>query len=198
MARRWSLEIAHFCSMCGPKFRSMEIAQQVRHHAAKLRLLIGRRVVEADRRLAPPGNSHKQVCRWMGLGRRRCSRRLERPTSAARRAIRRPAACFQAAGRRRIAPGLPRSLASAKAARAKSAPNPSRRICQALVRPSTTPGRHRRSPLRWSGPCATQLVPRCSTPEHRAQEVTGTSRSVAAQVAASAERPRGPRAEWQE
>ena len=27
---------AHFCSMCGPKFCSMEITQQVRDYAAKL------------------------------------------------------------------------------------------------------------------------------------------------------------------
>jgi phosphomethylpyrimidine synthase len=29
-------KLAHFCSMCGPKFCSMEITQQVRDHAAKL------------------------------------------------------------------------------------------------------------------------------------------------------------------
>jgi phosphomethylpyrimidine synthase len=31
-----SMKLAHFCSMCGPKFCSMEITQQVRDHAAKL------------------------------------------------------------------------------------------------------------------------------------------------------------------
>jgi phosphomethylpyrimidine synthase len=31
-------KIAHFCSMCGPKFCSMEITQQVRDYAAKLGL----------------------------------------------------------------------------------------------------------------------------------------------------------------
>jgi phosphomethylpyrimidine synthase len=29
-------KVAHFCSMCGPKFCSMEITQQVRDYAAKL------------------------------------------------------------------------------------------------------------------------------------------------------------------
>jgi phosphomethylpyrimidine synthase len=29
-------KLAHFCSMCGPKFCSMEITQQVRDYAAKL------------------------------------------------------------------------------------------------------------------------------------------------------------------
>jgi phosphomethylpyrimidine synthase len=29
-------KVAHFCSMCGPKFCSMEITQQVRHYAARL------------------------------------------------------------------------------------------------------------------------------------------------------------------
>ena len=29
-------KVAHFCSMCGPKFCSMEITQQVRDFAAKL------------------------------------------------------------------------------------------------------------------------------------------------------------------
>jgi phosphomethylpyrimidine synthase len=29
-------KFAHFCSMCGPKFCSMEITQQVRDYAAKL------------------------------------------------------------------------------------------------------------------------------------------------------------------
>jgi phosphomethylpyrimidine synthase len=29
-------KVAHFCSMCGPKFCSMEITQQVREYAAKL------------------------------------------------------------------------------------------------------------------------------------------------------------------
>jgi phosphomethylpyrimidine synthase len=31
-----SMKLAHFCSMCGPKFCSMEITQQVRDYAAKL------------------------------------------------------------------------------------------------------------------------------------------------------------------
>ena len=31
-------KLAHFCSMCGPKFCSMEITQQVRDYAAKLGL----------------------------------------------------------------------------------------------------------------------------------------------------------------
>ncbi len=31
-------KVAHFCSMCGPKFCSMEITQQVRDYAAKLGL----------------------------------------------------------------------------------------------------------------------------------------------------------------
>lgn len=31
-------KVAHFCSMCGPKFCSMEITQQIREHAAKLGL----------------------------------------------------------------------------------------------------------------------------------------------------------------
>ncbi len=31
-------KLAHFCSMCGPKFCSMEITQQIRDHAAKLGL----------------------------------------------------------------------------------------------------------------------------------------------------------------
>jgi phosphomethylpyrimidine synthase len=31
-----SAKVAHFCSMCGPKFCSMEITQQVRDYAAKL------------------------------------------------------------------------------------------------------------------------------------------------------------------
>jgi phosphomethylpyrimidine synthase len=31
-----SMKLAHFCSMCGPKFCSMEITQQVREYAAKL------------------------------------------------------------------------------------------------------------------------------------------------------------------
>ena len=30
-------KLAHFCSMCGPKFCSMEITQQVRDYAAKLK-----------------------------------------------------------------------------------------------------------------------------------------------------------------
>jgi phosphomethylpyrimidine synthase len=30
------MKVAHFCSMCGPKFCSMEITQQVRDYAAKL------------------------------------------------------------------------------------------------------------------------------------------------------------------
>jgi phosphomethylpyrimidine synthase len=30
------MKLAHFCSMCGPKFCSMEITQQVRDYAAKL------------------------------------------------------------------------------------------------------------------------------------------------------------------
>jgi phosphomethylpyrimidine synthase len=29
-------KVAHFCSMCGPKFCSMEITQQVRDYAAKM------------------------------------------------------------------------------------------------------------------------------------------------------------------
>ena len=29
-------KLAHFCSMCGPKFCSMEITQQVRDYAAKI------------------------------------------------------------------------------------------------------------------------------------------------------------------
>ena len=29
-------KVSHFCSMCGPKFCSMEITQQVRDYAAKL------------------------------------------------------------------------------------------------------------------------------------------------------------------
>ena len=29
-------KLAHFCSMCGPKFCSMKITQQVRDYAAKL------------------------------------------------------------------------------------------------------------------------------------------------------------------
>jgi phosphomethylpyrimidine synthase len=29
-------KVAHFCSMCGPKFCSMEITQQVRDYAARL------------------------------------------------------------------------------------------------------------------------------------------------------------------
>jgi phosphomethylpyrimidine synthase len=29
-------KVAHFCSMCGPKFCSMEITQQVRDYASKL------------------------------------------------------------------------------------------------------------------------------------------------------------------
>jgi phosphomethylpyrimidine synthase len=29
-------KVVHFCSMCGPKFCSMEITQQVRDYAAKL------------------------------------------------------------------------------------------------------------------------------------------------------------------
>jgi len=29
-------KVAHFCSMCGPKFCSMEITQQVRDYAAQL------------------------------------------------------------------------------------------------------------------------------------------------------------------
>jgi phosphomethylpyrimidine synthase len=29
-------KLAHFCSMCGPKFCSMEITQQIRDYAAKL------------------------------------------------------------------------------------------------------------------------------------------------------------------
>jgi phosphomethylpyrimidine synthase len=33
---RRELKLAHFCSMCGPKFCSMEITQQVRDYAAKL------------------------------------------------------------------------------------------------------------------------------------------------------------------
>ncbi len=32
-----SMKLAHFCSMCGPKFCSMEITQQVRDYAAKLK-----------------------------------------------------------------------------------------------------------------------------------------------------------------
>ena len=28
-------EVAHFCSICGPKFRSMELTQQVRDYAAE-------------------------------------------------------------------------------------------------------------------------------------------------------------------
>ena len=31
-----AMKVAHFCSMCGPKFCSMEITQQVRDYAAKL------------------------------------------------------------------------------------------------------------------------------------------------------------------
>jgi phosphomethylpyrimidine synthase len=31
-------KVAHFCSMCGPKFCSMEITQQVRDYATKLGL----------------------------------------------------------------------------------------------------------------------------------------------------------------
>ena len=31
-----AMKLAHFCSMCGPKFCSMEITQQVRDYAAKL------------------------------------------------------------------------------------------------------------------------------------------------------------------
>ena len=30
-------KIAHFCSMCGPKFCSMKITQEVREYAAKLK-----------------------------------------------------------------------------------------------------------------------------------------------------------------
>jgi phosphomethylpyrimidine synthase len=30
------MKVAHFCSMCGPKFCSMEITQQVRDYAARL------------------------------------------------------------------------------------------------------------------------------------------------------------------
>jgi phosphomethylpyrimidine synthase len=30
-------KLAHFCSMCGPKFCSMEITQQVRDYAARLK-----------------------------------------------------------------------------------------------------------------------------------------------------------------
>ena len=30
------MKLAHFCSMCGPKFCSMEITRAVRDHAAKL------------------------------------------------------------------------------------------------------------------------------------------------------------------
>jgi phosphomethylpyrimidine synthase len=30
------MKLAHFCSMCGPKFCSMEITHQVRDYAAKL------------------------------------------------------------------------------------------------------------------------------------------------------------------
>ena len=38
-------KVAHFCSMCGPKFCSMEITQQVRDYAAKL----NERQVEVDK-----------------------------------------------------------------------------------------------------------------------------------------------------
>ena len=34
--RKEAHKLAHFCSMCGPKFCSMEITQQVRDYAAKL------------------------------------------------------------------------------------------------------------------------------------------------------------------
>jgi phosphomethylpyrimidine synthase len=33
-----SAKVAHFCSMCGPKFCSMEITQQIRDYAAELEL----------------------------------------------------------------------------------------------------------------------------------------------------------------
>jgi len=38
-------KVAHFCSMCGPKFCSMEITQQVRDYASKL----NERGVELDK-----------------------------------------------------------------------------------------------------------------------------------------------------
>ena len=42
-------KVAHFCSMCGPKFCSMEITQQVRQYAAE-RGLETREAIEAGLR----------------------------------------------------------------------------------------------------------------------------------------------------
>ena len=33
-------KVAHFCSMCGPKFCSMEITQQIRDYAAEQQLAV--------------------------------------------------------------------------------------------------------------------------------------------------------------
>ena len=67
-------KVAHFCSMCGPKFCSMEITQQVRDYAAKL----NERQVEVDKATAVVdpefrhGRDVRQVPRYGRGGVRGC------------------------------------------------------------------------------------------------------------------------------
>ena len=51
-----SAEVAHFCSMCGPKFCSMKISQDVRDYAASLEIDIGQtdtvRMIDIEQEMA--------------------------------------------------------------------------------------------------------------------------------------------------
>jgi phosphomethylpyrimidine synthase len=42
-----SAKVAHFCSMCGPKFCSMKITQEVREYAAENGLTDEQKAIEA-------------------------------------------------------------------------------------------------------------------------------------------------------
>jgi phosphomethylpyrimidine synthase len=51
-----SAKVAHFCSMCGPKFCSMKISQDVRDYAASLEIDIGQtdtvRMIDIEQEMA--------------------------------------------------------------------------------------------------------------------------------------------------